>query len=180
MASVTSATTIHKVVVSQFTKMLGNLQAILDETAKYADEKKFDVEDLLQFRLAPDQFNLMRQLQLACDTAKSGAAKLTDTEKSAPEHVDSEKTLSEIKVRIESVISYPDGFSLEHFADSVEQRITQPCWKGKTLSSQEYLIQHVVPNFYFHITTAYAILRHNGVNIGKRSYLGAMPYREAT
>merc|ERR1712096_3884 len=105
-----SGMVIHKVVVSQFTKMLGNLQAILDETAKYADEKKFDVEDLLQFRLAPDQLNLMRQLQLACDTAKSGAAKLTDTEKSAPEHVDSEKTLSEIKVRIESVTSYLDGF----------------------------------------------------------------------
>ena len=175
-----SGMVIHKVVVSQFTKMLGNLQAILDETAKYADEKKFDVEDLLQFRLAPDQFNLMRQLQLACDTAKSGAAKLTDTEKSAPEHVNSEKTLSEIKVRIESVTSYLDGFSPEDFADSVEQRITQPRWKGKTLSGQEYLIQHVVPNFYFHITTAYAILRHNGVNIGKRSYLGAMPYREAT
>ena len=175
-----SGMVIHKVVVSQFTKMLGNLQAILDETAKYADEKKFDVEDLLQFRLAPDQFNLMRQLQIACDTAKSGAAKLTDTEKSAPEHVDSEKTLSEIKVRIESVTSYLDGFSPEDFADSVEQRITQPRWKGKTLSGQEYLIQHVVPNFYFHITTAYAILRHNGVNIGKRSYLGAMPYREAT
>ena len=171
---------LYKVVVSQFAKMLGNLLAILDETAKYADEKKFDVEDLLQFRLAPDQFNLMRQLQLACDTAKSGAAKLTDTEKSAPEHVDSEKTLSEIKVRIESVTSYLDGFSPEDFADSVEQRITQPRWKGKTLSGQEYLIQHVVPNFYFHITTAYAILRHNGVNIGKRSYLGAMPYREAT
>ena len=84
---------IYKVVVSQFTKMLGNLLAILDETAKYADEKKFDVEDLLQFRLAPDQFNLMRQLQIACDTAKFGAARLTDTEKSAPEHVDSEKTL---------------------------------------------------------------------------------------
>ena len=88
--------------------------------------------------------------------------------------------MSEIKVRIESVTSYLDGFSPEDFADSVEQRITQPRWKGKTLSGQEYLIQHVVPNFYFHITTAYAILRHNGVNIGKRSYLGAMPYREAT
>ena len=170
---------IYKVVVSQFTKMLGNLLAILDETAKYADEKKFDVEDLLQFRLAPDQFNLMRQLQLACDTAKSGAAKLTDTEKSAPEHVDSEKTLSEIKARIESVISYLGGFSPEDFADSVEQRITQPRWKGKSLSGQEYLIQHLAPNFYFHITTAYAILRHNGVNIGKKIYLGALPYREA-
>jgi len=174
-----SGMVIHNVVVSQFTKMLGTLQAILDETAKYADEKKFDVEDLLQFRLAPDQFNLMRQLQIACDTAKFGAARLTDSEKSAPEHVDSEKTLSEIKARIESVISYLSGFSPEDFADSVEQRITQPRWKGKSLSGQEYLIQHLAPNFYFHITTAYAILRHNGVNIGKKIYLGVLPYREA-
>ena len=171
---------IYKVVVSQFTKMLENLLAILDETAKYADEKKFNVEDLLQFRLSPDQFNLMRQLQIACDTAKFGAARLTDTEKNAPEHVDSEKTLSEIKARIESVITYLGGFSPEDFADSVEQRITQPRWKGKSLSGQEYLIQHLAPNFYFHITTAYAILRHNGANIGKKIYLGALPYREAT
>jgi hypothetical protein len=170
---------IYKVVVSQFTKMLENLLAILDETEKHANEKKFNVEDLLQFRLAPDQFSLMRQLQIACDTVKFGAARLTDTEESAPEHLDSERTLTEIKARIESVISYLDGFSAEDFADSLEQRISQPRWKGRSLSGQEYLIEHLTPNLYFHITTAYAILRHNGVNIGKKIYLGALPYREA-
>ena len=169
---------IYEIVVPQFTKMLKNLLAILDEAEKYAGEKKFDVGVLLQSRLAPDQFNLMRQLQIACDTAKLGAARLTDTEKNTPAHDDTEQTLSEAKARIDSVISYLNGFSRESFKGAAERRITQPRWKGKTLAGQEFLIQHVIPNFYFHITTAYAILRHNGVNIGKKNYLGDMPFRE--
>ncbi len=169
---------IHDIVVIQFAKMLRNLLAILDEAAKYADEKKFDVDVLLQSRLAPDQFTFIRQVQVACDTAKLGVARLTDTEKDAPVHADTEQTLSEIKARIETVLSYLKGFSPKAFSEAAERRISQPRWKGKTLSGQEFLIQHVIPNFYFHVTTAYAILRHNGVNIGKNSYLGAMPFRE--
>jgi hypothetical protein len=169
---------IYEVVVPQFTKMLGNLLAILDEAAKYAGEKQFDVGVLLQSRLAPDQFSLLRQLQVACDTAKLGAARLTDTEKDAPAHADTEQTLNEIKARIASVMSYLRGFSPGDFAAAAQRRISQPRWKGKTLSGQEFLIQHVIPNFYFHITTAYAILRHNGVGLGKKNYLGDMPYRE--
>ena len=169
---------IYELVVPQFAKMLGNLLTILDEAAKFADEKKFDVGVLLQSRLAPDQFNLMRQLQVACDTAKLGAARLTDTEKNAPAHPDTEQTLGEIRARIDSVISYLHGFKPEAFANAAERRISQPRWKEKTLSGQEFLIQHVIPNFYFHVTTAYAILRHNGVEIGKASYLGPMPLRD--
>jgi hypothetical protein len=169
---------IYEIVVPQFTKMLGNLLAILDEAAKYAGEKTFDVGVLLQSRLAPDQFSLMRQLQVACDTAKLGAARLSDTEKDAPVHTDTEATLDEIKTRIESVISYLRKFSAADFATAAERRISQPRWKGKTLSGQEFLIQHVIPNLYFHVTTAYAILRHNGVGVGKKIYLGDLPYRE--
>ncbi len=168
----------YELVVSQFTKMLGNLLAILDEAAKYAGEKQFDVGVLLQSRLVPDQFSLMRQVQVACDTAKLGAARLANTEKDAPVHADTEQTLSEVKARIESVISYLRGFSPEDFATAAERRISQPRWKEKTLSGQEFLIQHVIPNFYFHVTTAYAILRHNGVGVGKKNYLGDMPFRE--
>jgi len=169
---------IYDLVVPQFTKMLGNLLAILDEAEKYAEVKKFDVGVLLQSRLAPDQFSLMRQAQVACDTAKLGAARLTDTEKDAPAHADTEQTMSEIKTRIESVISYLKGFSPESFATAAERRISQPRWNGKTLSGQEFLIQHVMPNFYFHATMVHAILRHNGVNVGKSIYLGVMPFRE--
>lgn len=170
---------IYELVVPQFTKMLGNLLTILDEGKKYAAEKQFDVGILLQSRLAPDQFSLLRQLQVACDTAKLGAARLTDTEKVAPTHADTEQTLSEVEARIKSVISYLHTLSPADFAVAAQRRISQPRWKGKTLSGQEFLIQHVIPNLYFHVTTAYAILRHNGVDVGKKIYLGDMPYREA-
>jgi hypothetical protein len=169
---------IYDTVVPQFIKMLENLLAILDEAEKYAADKKFDVGVLLHSRQAPDQFNFIRQVQVACDTAKFGAARLTDTEKDAPTHADIEQTLSEIKARIESVIAYLNGFSSDDFSASAELRISQARWEGKTLSGYEYLIQHVIPNFYFHVTSAYSILRHNGVGIGKKIYLGALPYRE--
>ena len=120
----------------------------------------------------------MQQIRTACDTAKLGAARLADREKDAPVHGDTEQTLGDIKARIESVIAYLGGFPADAFASAAERRITQPRWNGKTLSGQEFLIQHVIPNFYFHVATAYAILRHNGVGIGKKNYLGDMPYRE--
>ena len=81
--------------------------------------------------------------------------------------------------RIESTVAYLQGFTAQSFAGAAERRITQPRWNGKSLSGEEFLVQHVIPNFYFHVTTAYAILRHNGVPVGKKNYLGAMPYREA-
>ena len=170
---------IHAIVITQFTKMLTNLLAILGEAEKFAGEKKFDTSVLLQSRLSPDQFSLMQQIRTACDTAKLGAARLADREKDVPVHGDTEQTLGEIKARIESVIAYLRGFSPEAFVSAAERRITQTRWNGKTLSRQEFLIQHVIPNFYFHVATAYAILRHNGVGIGKKNYLGDMPYREA-
>lgn len=170
---------IHAIVVTQFSKMLNNLLAILGEAEKFAAEKKVDAAILLQARLAPDQFSLMQQLRTACDTAKMGAARLAGRDKDVPVHDDKEQTLAEIRARIESVTAYLKGFSPDAFAGAGERRITQPRWAGKTLSGQEFLVQHVIPNFYFHATTAYAILRHNGVVIGKRNYLGDMPYREA-
>lgn len=170
---------IHAIVVTQSTKMLNNLLAILGEAEKFAAEKKVDFAVLLQARLAPDQFSLVQQIRTACDTAKLGAARLAGRDKEAPVHADTEQTLAEIRARIDSVIAWLAGFTPESFAGAAERRITQPRWNGKTLSGQEFLIQHVIPNFYFHVTTAYAILRHNGVAIGKKNYLGDLPYRDA-
>jgi hypothetical protein len=130
---------------------------------------------LLQSRLAPDQFNFIRQIQIACDTAKLGASRLTG--KAAPVQEDNEKTLNDIKARIESVIKYLGEFKPEDFKSAATASITQPRWEGKTLTGEQYTIHHIIPNFYFHVTTAYAILRHNGVDIGKKDYLGAMPYK---
>jgi hypothetical protein len=170
---------IHAIVVTQFTKMLNNLTAILDEAERFAAGKKFDMAVLLQSRLSPDQFTLMQQIQTACDTAKLGAARLAGRDADVPVHADTEQTLAAIKARIDSVSAYLRGFTPDAFAGAAERRITQPRWKGKTLSGQQFLIEHVLPNFYFHVTTAYAILRHNGVVIGKKNYLGDMPYRDA-
>lgn len=169
---------IYQIVVRQFSKMLGNLLLILDKAAVHAEAKKFDMDVLLQARLAPDQFNLIRQAQVACDTAKLGAARLADKEKNAPSHPDTEQTLAEVRARIQSVIDYLGTFSEADFAGAEERRITQPRWNGKSLSGEEFLLQHAIPNLYFHVTTVYAILRHNGVDVGKKDYLGELPFRD--
>jgi hypothetical protein len=132
----------------------------------------------LQARLAPDQFNLIRQAQIACDTAKLGAARLADKEQDAPSHPDTEQDLAEIKTRIQSVIAYLGTFSEADFAGAAERRISQPRWNGKSLSGEEFLLQHAIPNLYFHVTTLYAILRHNGVDLGKKDFLGELPFKE--
>ncbi len=168
---------IHQTVVTQFSKMLGNLAAILRKAAASAEERKFDTGILLRSRLAPDQLDLTFQIRTACDTAKLGAARLAGKEDAAPVHADDEQTLAELEARIASVVTYLKSFTASDFS-ATERRITQPRWKGKSLSGEEFLIQHVIPNFYFHITTAYAILRHNGVAVGKKDYLGDMPYRD--
>ncbi|CAN5905574.1 DUF1993 domain-containing protein [soil metagenome] len=169
---------IHAIVVTQFTKMLNNLLAILAEGEKFAGEKKFDAAVLLQSRLSPDQFSLVQQIRTACDTAKLGAARLTAREKDAPVNEDTEQTMAEVRARIESTLGFLRTLPATAFAGAAERRITQPRWNGKSLSGEEFLIQHVIPNFYFHVATSYAILRHNGVTIGKKNYLGDMPYRD--
>lgn len=167
---------LYEITVPQFIKMLNNLSHLLDKASLYAQEKKFDVSVLLNARLAPDQFNFIRQIQIACDTAKLGVSRLTG--KDAPFHEDNEQTLPELKMRIESVVAYLKTFSAEDFKDAETRTITQPRWEGKTLTGKEFAIQHAIPNIYFHITTAYSILRHNGVSIGKKDYLGDMPYKK--
>lgn len=167
----------YELTVVQFSKALSNLSAILDKGAAHAETKKIDVSVLLNSRLAPDQFNLIRQVQIACDTAKLGVARLTGKTESAPVHADTETTLPELKARIQSVLDYIGGFKPEDFAETAERHISQPRWEGKYLTGTEFAIQHAIPNIYFHITTAYAILRHNGVEVGKKDYLGSMPYK---
>jgi hypothetical protein len=167
---------LYPITIPQFTKMLQNLNRILDKAALYAETKKFEVEVLLNSRLYPDQFNLIKQIQIACDTAKLAASRLTG--KDAPVHEDKEKTLPELKNRIEEVLRYLKTFSENDFKGAEERKISQPRWEGKYLSGHEFAIQHAIPNLYFHITTAYSILRHNGVEIGKKDYLGEMPYKK--
>jgi len=167
---------LFELIVPQSTKMLHNLSRILDKAAQFAEHKKIDAEVLATARLAPDMLNFTRQIQIACDTAKLGCSRLTGKE--APKHEDNEKTLPELKARIESTLGYLNKFTPADFKDAETRQISQPRWEGKYLFGAEYAHQHVMPNLYFHVTTAYAILRHNGVEIGKKDYLAEMPYKK--
>lgn len=169
---------IYETTVPQFSKMLRNLSAILSKAAAHAENKKYDFSVLLNSRLAPDQFNLIKQIQIATDSAKLCASRLTGKE--APKHEDNETTWPELKKRIDEVVTYLGTFSEKDFAGADLKKITQPRWEGKWLTGKDFVLHHATPNVYFHITTAYSILRHNGVDIGKKDYLGELPYKSGT
>lgn len=167
---------LYEITVPYFIKMLHNLEHILEKGARHAETKKFDMDVLLNSRLAPDQFPLTRQIQIACDTAKLAAFRLT--EKAAPTHADTEKTYVEFQERIKSTIQYLESLSAADFKGSETKQITTPRWEGQWVTGAEFVSHHALPNFYFHVTTAYSILRHNGVDVGKKDYLGAMPFKK--
>ena len=159
----------------QMNKMLGQLDKWLDAAAELAKTKKIEPSTILGYRLAPDQFAFVRQVQNACDTAKLAASRLTG--KDAPSHPDTEQTIEELQARVRAVRTYLDGFSAADFAGAATRVVTQPRWEGKTMAGADYFLEHALPNFFFHTTHAYAILRHIGVPLGKRDYLGALSLR---
>jgi len=159
----------------QMKKMLGQLDKWLATVTEHAQQKSIDPTVFVGLRLAPDQFPFARQVQAACDTAKLMTARLTG--KDAPSHADGEQTLDELRARVQSVVAYLDGFTARDFEASATRVVTQPRWEGKVMSGADYFMEHAVPNFFFHLTHAYAILRHNGVALGKRDYLGALTLR---
>lgn len=159
----------------QMKKTLGQLSKWLDAAAAFAQSRSFDPNLFLGHRLTLDQFPFARQVQIACDTAKLGAARLTGKE--APSHPDTEQTLDELRARVAAVIAYLDGFSEADFRDAATRVITQPRWEGKVMTGADYFLEHVMPNFFFHASHAYALLRQAGVPIGKRDYLGTLTQR---
>jgi hypothetical protein len=159
----------------QMKKQLGQLNKWFDAATEHAKSKSFDPNLLLAMRLAPDQFPLVRQVQIACDTPKLGISRITGKE--APSNPDTETTFDELRARVEGVIKYLDGFTGKDFDGAGERVVTQPRWEGKVMSGHDYFVEHVVPNFYFHLTHVYAILRNNGVSLGKRDYLGTLTQR---
>jgi hypothetical protein len=157
--------------VPVFAKMLGNLSAILDKAAAYAEQKKIDPAVLLAARLYPDMFALTKQVQIACDFAKGAVARLAGEE--PPKYEDDETTIAELKARIARTIDYIRGFTPERL-DGSETREVELKIRGETVKypGLAYLLHVALPNFYFHVTTAYDILRHNGVELGKRDFVG--------
>jgi uncharacterized protein len=165
----------HYAILGQWKKMLGQLDKWLTTATTFATERKFDPNLFLTFRLAPDQFAFVKQVQACCDTAKLAAARLAG--KDAPSHPDTEQTIAELQTRVRSVITYLESFTEKDFAEGATRSITQPRWEGRVMTGADYFLEHAMPNFFFHLTHAYAILRHNGVIIGKRDYLGQLTQR---
>jgi hypothetical protein len=159
----------------QMKKTLGQLDKWLEAAGTFAATRSFDANVFVGLRLFPDQFAFARQVQTACDTAKLAASRLSGKE--APSQPDTEQTLDELRARVASVIKYLDGFSAEDFAAAATRVVSQPRWEGKVMTGHDYFVEHALPNFFFHVSHAYAILRHNGVSIGKRDYLGALSLR---
>lgn len=159
--------------VTQFAKMLDNLAQWLDKGVAFAGEKQFEPDVLARGRLAPDQYELARQVQSACDQAKYAAAYLSGQK--PPSHPDTETTVAELRARIATCLAWVRGVGAPAFAGAVERRVAPPWLGGKSMRAADYLEQIAIPNFYFHVTTAYAILRHNGVPLGKMDFIGGLP-----
>lgn len=161
----------YQISIPVFVRMFDNLSAILEKAEQYAAEKKFDPGVLVNARLAPDMFPLSRQIQIATDVTKGGAARLAGVE--IPSYADTEATFAELQARIKKTVDFLKGFKPGQI-DGTEEKVIQLKVGGRDLSfsGQDYLLHFVIPNLYFHITAAYAILRHNGVLIGKLDYLG--------
>jgi uncharacterized protein len=155
----------------RFVNMLKNLSALLDKAQAHADAKKIEPAALLNYRLFPDMFPMTRQVQIACDAAKGAVARLAGVE--IPKHDDVEQTFAELKERIARTIEFIASIRPAQIDGSEEKEVVLKL-RGKEVkfTGMQYLLGFAYPNFYFHVTTAYAILRHNAVEIGKGDYIG--------
>ncbi len=157
--------------VPLFRSLLGALSGVLDKGAAFCTAKGVDPSVLLNDRLAPDMFPLSRQVQIAADMAKGGVARLAGAE--VPSWEDNEQTFDELKARIVKTLTFVDGFTPEQIDGSEGREIVLVMRAGEVrFTGQRYLIGFVIPNVAFHCATAYNILRHNGVDVGKRDFLG--------
>lgn len=157
--------------VPAFIRALGNLASILEKGAESAKARKFDETALISSRLYPDMFPLARQVQIASDTARSGAARLAGVE--FPAYEDKETTFAELVARVRKTIAFLETLRPAQIDGSEERTILwQTRSSTKSMQGLPYLMNHLLPNLHFHVTTAYNILRHNGVEVGKKDFLG--------
>jgi len=162
--------------IELFAKTLGNLEKWMDKAEAYAKDRGFEVDVLAQSRLAPDQYSLVKQVQAVCDQAKFAAAYLSGGK--APSHPDTETTFAELRARIQKVEEYLATVSEKDFAGADDRKVA-PAWLGgRWFRGSDYLVEMAIPNFFFHASMAYAILRHNGVNLGKMDYIGGITTHE--
>jgi hypothetical protein len=163
--------TMYQASIPHFVRMLGNISEILNKAANHAEAKKIAPAIFINARLAPDMYPLSRQVQIATDMVKGCAARLAGIE--VPSYEDNESTFAELQARIAKTVAFLESVSAAQIDGSEDRKITLK-FGSRELSflGQAYLFDFVIPNFHFHLTTAYAILRHNGVDIGKKDYTG--------
>lgn len=166
--------TMHSASVPIFTRMLGHLERWLDKAEAHAAAKKFDPGVYLGARLAPDMLAFTKQVQIACDAAKFGVARLAGV--TAPKFEDDEASIADLRERIRKTVDFIASVDAALVDGSDARDIVVPRRDSSiTLSGEAYLTKFALPNFFFHVTTAYALLRHNGVDLGKADYLGPLP-----
>ena len=164
-------------VISQCTQTLKNLETWLDKAEQYATVKKFDVGVLMTGRLAPDMKPFIYQVQSACDYVKAAAAWLSG--QTPPKHEDNEQTIDELRARIRKTVAFAESVKEAQYGGASERKVSLSWAPGKVLGGQDYLLQMTIPNTFFHMVMAYAILRHNGVDIGKMDFLGPINWVDA-
>ena len=160
--------------VPVFKQFLTSLKDLLAKAEKFNQSKELADSVLMQSRLYPDMFPLARQVQIAADFAKSVSARLAGVD--VPGYEDNEQSFAELQQRLDKTLAFLDSLTVEQFADAAEKEIVlRPgTAKEKRLTGTQYLLQYGLPQFYFHVTTSYALLRHNGVEIGKKDFMGQM------
>lgn len=167
--------TLYTFTTPLFRNSLAQLSALLKKGQAFVEEHHLDEKAFLDERLAPDMFPLLKQVQIACDNAKGAVARLANVD--IPKHEDAETTFSELQERISKTLMFIDSVPEVSFEGAEERHIELSYFEGKYLLGTDYVTSFVLPNFYFHMTTAYAILRHKGVSIGKMDFLAPLPLK---
>ena len=165
------AITVYSATVPVFKQLLGGLVTCIDKAAAHCEAKKIDPAAITTFRLYPDMFAFARQVQITCDTAKGCMARLAGVE--IPKHEDTETTFTQLKERIAKTLAFIDTIKPEQLNGVEDREIVLQMRAGpRTFQGLGYAMNFALPNFYFHVTTAYNVLRHNGIEVGKNDYLG--------
>lgn len=168
--------TIYATTVPLFNKMLGGLKTVLEKAEAHAQEVGIDESTFLNDALAPDMFPLKKQVQVACDNAKGAIARLTGKENPVME--DTESTFAELQTRIDKTLAFVQSVSEADFAQAENRQVTLPYFPGKFMTGVDYAFEYVVPNFLFHVTVAYALVRKNGTPVGKADFINGLPLKD--
>lgn len=167
---------IYTYTVPLFKKMLGGLKNVLAKAEAFAREQGMSESDFLADKLALDMFPLSRQVQIACDNAKGAVARLAGVE--APVMADGETTFAELAARIDATVAFIESVPESAFAEAAERKVVLPYFPDKYMTGFDYAREYVIPNFLFHVVTAYALVRKNNVPIGKGDYVNGLPFRD--